>query len=119
MRHFLVVMLLFTFGCSLPLTVSRPNRPIYGPDTLLATISALQDDAIDREAKGELATASTRKIVQFVVNSAKLVKSSSSNVAWKQLIGADLDQLRRDLPVVDAAKFAAKFDLIKQIVEQR
>ena len=120
MRYFSVLLLLFTIGCSsFPLQVSRPNRPAYGPDTLLTVISALQDEAIAMEAAKTLPTSSARMIVTFVVNTAKLVKESSTNVAWRQLTGANLTQLRRDLPVVDEGKFSAKFDLIQKIVDQR
>lgn len=119
MKYLSCLLLLFTVGCSLPFTVARPNAPVYGPDTLLTVIADLQDTAIAKEAAKELSTSSTRMIVTFVVNTAKLVKSSGTNVAWRQIANANLTQLRTDLPVADEARFTAKFNLIKEILEKR
>lgn len=119
MKYLSLVLLLFTVGCSLPFTVARPQQPAYGPDTLLTVISNLQDTAILKEKNQEIPTSSARLVIQFTVDAAKLVKASNTNVAWKQMIGASLTQLQRDLPVLDAGKFSATFDLIRKITEAR
>ena len=118
MKYLACVLLLFSFGCSQVFQTIK-GEPKYGPDTLLSVLDQLQDSAIDANNRKELSESSTRMIVTFVVNSAKLVKASSTTTNYKVLIGAQLQQLRTDLPVVDAQKYSATFNLLDKILSQR
>lgn len=114
----LCVVFLFSACAPLPLRVTGP-APKYTINTLLSTLSAIQDTAIQKEADKEIPTSSARIIITFVVNSVKTTKTVTDEATYKGLIDTNLTQVRSDLPVVDELKFKASFDFLHKILTEK
>lgn len=116
--------LLIAITCILALSCNTltslvTTGPHYGPETVLTTLSSIQDTAIAKEAAKDIPTSSARIIITFVVESAKTVKAVTDENTYKGLIDTSLTQVRKDLPVVDEAKFSASFDFLHKVLTQR
>ena len=117
-RLSILVILALSLSCA-GLTNLVTSGPQYGPETVLSTLSSIQDSAISKEASKDIPTSSARIIITFVVDSAKVVKTVTNEATYKGLIDTSLAQVRTDLPVVDEAKFTASFDFLHKVLTQR
>jgi hypothetical protein len=118
MKYLLTLVLALSVGCtSFPVRIA--STPTYGVETVISTLIAIQDSAIDKEAQKEIPTSSARIVIKFAVDSLKTTKTVTDENTYKGLIDSDLTQVRKDLPVVDEAKFTGKFDFLHKILTQR
>jgi hypothetical protein len=115
---FVTCILALSIGCA-GFQLPVKTAPEYGPETLISTLSAIQDTAIAKEAAKEIPTASARIIITFVVESLKTTKTVTNEATYKGLIDTNLTQVRMDLPVVDELKFKSSFDFLHKILTQR
>lgn len=112
MKYLIIPILAFTVSCA---SLQSPFKPItqINPDTLLTILGGLQDTVIEANNRKELSDNSTRSIVTFVVNSAKIIKTSPTNIDWKSVVGTALGQLLKDLPIADTNRFSSTFNIIR------
>lgn len=115
---FITCILALSVGCT-NLQLPIKTVPQYGPETLISTLSAIQDTAIAKESAKEIPTSSARIIITFVVDSLKTTKTVTNEATYKGLIDTNLTQVRMDLPVVDELKFKSSFDFLHKILTQR
>lgn len=114
-RYFLIGVVMLSTGCaSLQLPIKTPQ---VTPDTVLSVLGMLQDTAIEANNRKELSDNSTRVIVKFVVDSAKVIKTAPASTNWKTIVNIGLTQLFRDLPVIDANKFSSILLTLQGVVK--
>src|SRR6185436_11372225 len=114
-----VVIALALGGCAkAPPTLSPAGTAAFHGTRVVKALDVLQDFAIAAEAQSPklLSTDNTRKIVDFVGASAKLIDAAPGG--WKPAVVAGLVELEHDLPPADWNRIAPYVNLIRVLISE-
>lgn len=116
----LVVLALLSSACAVkaPPTLSPAGAAAFQATRVVRALDVLQDFAIAAEAQNPklLSTDNTRKVVNFVGASVKLIDAVPGG--WRPTVYAGLAQLEHDLPPPAWARIAPYVQLLKVLIAE-
>ena len=101
-------------ACPPPSVQTPAGKTAYTADQVVLRIGELQAAAIDANAAGELSTATTRRVVQFTVDAAKILKASPDG--WQTTVGPAYVGMKNQLTPAECERLGPYLGILDAIL---